>query len=379
MTDARPVVLLAHQGADWIRGAEQCLLDLAAGIDRARFRLLVACSAPTLAREMARRDVEAHVVGKFSSSAFTAMRMRPRVRRLLAGRDVALVHANMPHVLPTLLPLARGGRVPVVAHLHLPYASFLPRLQRAVRRCTAVVGVAEHVVAPLRGMRGGPAVHVVLNGVDAARLAAGDARGLRAALDIPPTATVACALGSLIHRKGLDVVLRGLAAARARGADVRLLVCGDGEERPALEALAASLGVNRATHFLGMRGDAGAVLRDAADLLVTGARDEALPLNVLEAQTLGVPVLASDIPAHREALVAGGTGVLVPAEAQDALGDALVALAADPARRAALGAAGRAHAAARYDVRRYVREFEALYVALLGRGAAPLPSPIPTA
>lgn len=375
MPDARPLVLLAHQGADWIRGAEQCLLDLAAGIDRTRFRLVVACSAPTLAREMARRDVEAHVVGKFSSSAVTAALRRPHLRRLLAGRDVSIVHANMPHVLPTLLPVARTLRVAVVAHLHLPYGSFLPRLQRAVRRCTAVVGVAEHVVAPLRAA-GGPAVHVILNGVDRARLAAGDASGLRAALGVPPTATVSCALGSLIHRKGLDVLLRGLAVARARGADVRLLLCGEGEERPALEALAASLGVADAAHFLGMRGDAGAVLRDAADLLVTSAREEALPLNVLEAQALGVAVLASDIPAHREALVPDVTGVLVPGESPDALGAALAALAADPARRAALGAAGRAHAAARFDVGRYVREFEALYAALLDRRVATTPSSV---
>ncbi len=177
-------------------------------------------------------------------------------------------------------------------------------------------------------------------------------------------------IGSLIHRKGHDLSIRAVAAARAGGADVRLLVCGDGEEAGALAALAAELGIADVVHLLGLRTDVGAVLRDAVDVYVSAARDEALPLNVLEAQWTALPVVCSDIPAHHEALEAGVTGVIVPAEDATAMADAVLALAADPARRHTMGAAGHALVAERFTMRQYIGGFESLYDELLARPAA---------
>ena len=51
-------VAFAHEGRDWIRGSEQCLLDLVARLDPARFRSVVLCNGPTLAREAERRAPE---------------------------------------------------------------------------------------------------------------------------------------------------------------------------------------------------------------------------------------------------------------------------------------------------------------------------------
>jgi glycosyltransferase involved in cell wall biosynthesis len=210
-------------------------------------------------------------------------------------------------------------------------------------------------------------LRVIYNAVDADRLHRGDATGLRAALGIGPGELVFAGVGSLIHRKAHDVTIRAAAALNRRGVAAHLLVCGDGEESPALRALAQSEGVADRVHFLGYRGDVGAVLRDATDVFVTSARDETLGLNVLEAQWLGLPVVASDIPAHREALVVGRTGLVVPLEAPDAVADAVAALAADPGRRATIGEAGRAVARTRFTMDRYVAEFEALYASLLAR------------
>jgi glycosyltransferase involved in cell wall biosynthesis len=273
-------------------------------------------------------------------------------------------------VLPAIVPAARGLRIPVVAHVHIPMTP-VERLHLLVHQTDAVVGVAEHVVAELAA-EGMPAdrVRVIPNAVDEARLAAGDATGLRAALGIPAGACVAASVGSLIRRKGHDVSVRAVARARASGADVRLLVCGDGEEAGSLRTLAADLGAGDSVHFLGLRGDVGAVLRDASDLYVSAARDEALPLNVLEAQWAGLAAVCSDIPAHHEAMQPGRTGVLVPGEDANALAAAIVALAGDPARRAAMGAAGRALVRDQFTMDRYVSRFAALYDELLARPAA---------
>jgi glycosyltransferase involved in cell wall biosynthesis len=181
---------------------------------------------------------------------------------------------------------------------------------------------------------------------------------------------VLASVGSLIQRKGHDITIRALAALRGRGVDAHLVVCGDGEAEGDLRALAASLGVGDRTHLLGMRRDVGAVLRTLADVYVSAAHDEALPLNVLEAQFLGCAVVASDIAAHHEAIVPGGTGLLFRDGDADDLAAQLARLAAAPDERRRFGAAGHARAADEFLVERYQREFYALYDELVAAPAS---------
>jgi glycosyltransferase involved in cell wall biosynthesis len=178
---------------------------------------------------------------------------------------------------------------------------------------------------------------------------------------------VAAVVASLIPRKAIDVAIEAVAHARAGGTDVHLVVCGNGSEEGALRALAARLGVGSATHFLGGRDDGGAVLRDASDVLVSSARLEAFPLNVLEAGACGLPVIVSDIAPHREAVTHGETGLVVPLDDSVAMGDALAGLARDPERRVALGAAARTRVLARFTLGRWVDEFDATYTRLLAQ------------
>jgi glycosyltransferase involved in cell wall biosynthesis len=202
---------------------------------------------------------------------------------------------------------------------------------------------------------------VIHNGVDPARLAAGDARGLRAQLGIGDGDVVFAVVGSLIPRKGIAVVIRALRALRERRRDCHVLVCGDGPVAAELRALAAAEGVGGAVHFLGRRADVGAVLRDATDVLVSAAWEESFGLAVAEAASLGVPAIATEIDGHVEVVDDGVSGVLFRAGDAAALADAMAALAADPNRRRAMGAAAKRRAGESFSVTRYVSEFAALY------------------
>jgi glycosyltransferase involved in cell wall biosynthesis len=367
---APATIVFAHSGENWIRGSEQCLLDLIKYLDRARFRSVVLCNGSVLAREAERLGATAVVLPGWNEGQhpLKPLPLRPVVARLLTEHRASLVHANMSSLVPLFLPAARRLRIPLLAHIHMPITQRADRRFMLLHQVSAAVGVARHVVEPLLEDGMAPErVHVIYNAVDVERLGKGDARTLRADLGIPPEACVAVGLGSLIHRKAYDVTLRGIARARARGADVRLLICGDGIEEPALRALTTELGIGAYVHFLGYRPDPGAVLRDAGDLLVTSAREETLGLNVIEAECLGLPVVASDIVAHGEALIDGETGILVRLEDADALGTALAELAVSPERRRALGSRGPALAASRFHMDRYIAEFEALYGELLAR------------
>ena len=115
----------------------------------------------------------------------------------------------------------------------------------------------------------------------------------------------------------------------------------------ALRALAAELGITGRVSFLGWRRDIGALLA-AADMFICSSRHEPLGNIVLEAWSAAKPVIAAAAQGPTELISDGADGLLIPKEDAPALAGAIAGLAENPARAAALGAAGRAHFAAAF-------------------------------
>ena len=364
---APATVLFVHSGLNWITGSERCMLDLVAHVDRRRFAPVVWADSPAVVEAAAALGVPATLAAGWDDHD----RLLPRRSQIaaagavVAAHDVRLVHANDTAPIKSLLPVALGRAIPVVAHLHLRLNAD-ERRWALLHQASYAVGVSE---AAIRGLRedGFPASRtaVVYNGVDPERLGRGDARGLRASLGIGSADVVFATVGSLIRRKGIDVVIAAFARLSAERGDCWLLLCGDGPEERSLRAQVDAAGLGARVRFLGRRADVGAVVRDAVDVLVTAAREESFGLNIVEAALFGVPAVASDIPAHREVLVHDVEGVMVPLEDAPALATAMGALASDAERRGRLGAAARARTTRAFLVDRYVHEFEALYARLL--------------
>ena len=367
-TSVRVPILFVHSGLDWIRGSEQCLLDLLRHLDRARFDPVVCCDAASLADAAAELGAAVRRVSWWETGGDAVLPTRASVRaarEVVRAHGIRLIHANAAAPLKALVPVARSERIPLLAHLHI-VPEVDERRHSLLHQVSLAVGVSHVAV---RGLLedGFPADRAVVihNGIDPERLGGGDARALRHQLGIAPDETVFTVLASLIPRKGIDVVLAGMSALGTTRGDCHLLVCGGGPERAALEGRAAALAVASRVPFLGERRDAGAVLRDATDVLVTAARNEAFALNVLEAGLFGVPVIASDIPAHREAIVPGETGLLFPAEDAAALAAAMECLAADRSLRRRLGDGARRRVEGGFLVRHYVTRFHEVYEGLL--------------
>jgi glycosyltransferase involved in cell wall biosynthesis len=146
--------------------------------------------------------------------------------------------------------------------------------------------------------------------------------------------------------KGLDVLIRALRVAQQWAPALRLLVVGDGEERPTLEMLAAPLG--RAVLFTGElpRGEALAALT-AADLVALVSGYEGLSHVLLEAMAAGRPIVASAVGGNLELIGDGDNGLLVPYGDERALAARLALLAGDPAIGQRLGQQARLDAEAR--------------------------------
>jgi glycosyltransferase involved in cell wall biosynthesis len=154
-------------------------------------------------------------------------------------------------------------------------------------------------------------------------------------------------VGRLRIRKGVETLLEALAVLRNRAAEdpslrPRLLVAGDGEHRPALEAVVRRLELQEQVRFLGRcgAGEVRALLAEALALVVPSTY-EGMPLVILEAMEAAVPVIASRVSGIPEVVVDGETGWVVPAEDVTALAEALEHALGDSQEAWFRGRAGR--------------------------------------
>jgi glycosyltransferase involved in cell wall biosynthesis len=171
-------------------------------------------------------------------------------------------------------------------------------------------------------------------------------------------------IGRLIPIKGHLVLLRALAQARGRVPDVTLELAGRGPLEPALKAYARELGLADAIHFLGFVSPVQAAIEDAA-IVVVPSLGEGFGMVALEAMERARPVVASAVGGLPEIVADGETGLVVPASDAEALAEAIVTLAGDLPKAAAMGSAGRTRALAEFTPERCVERVEELYVRAL--------------
>lgn len=164
------------------------------------------------------------------------------------------------------------------------------------------------------------------------------------------------AVGRLVHLKGQSLLVEAVAELRERGAAIELTLVGEGPKRPALERLAHRRGVADAVVF------AGAVSQDeiveryrAADVFCLPSFAEGIPVVLMEAMAMGLPVVTTRTMGIPELVEDGVSGRLVAPGRLAPLVAALEELAGDPERRREMGAAGRRRVAAEFDVHRSAR------------------------
>jgi phosphatidylinositol alpha-1,6-mannosyltransferase len=249
----------------------------------------------------------------------------------------------------------------------------LVRWRRAAGAVARWAPVTEAVAAGASPELGVPPdrMTVVPPGVDVERFRPDPMVGeaWRAASGLSADDRVLALVAPLEPATGVAVAVEALALLDTRLDDVVLLIAGAGADSAALRRRARALGVGSQVRFLGPVGhDELAAVLAAADLFVLPALDEeGLPLSALEASTAGLPVVASDVPGVREAVVDGVTGVLVPPGSADALAGAVEELLSDTARRRELGKQGRVHAEQRFSQAVVCEAVEKLLMEVGGR------------
>jgi glycosyltransferase involved in cell wall biosynthesis len=202
-------------------------------------------------------------------------------------------------------------------------------------------------------------VALIYNGIDADRFAAATPAGL----DLPEGSFTVGYVGRLDPEKGADLVPDAWARIADALPDAHLVIAGAGKSE---REMRARLGDSPRVRWPGFRRDV-AELMNALDLLIVPSRSEAFGLAAAEAMACGVPVVAARVGGLPEVVIDGEQGVLVPPEDPAALAKAVIALARDPERRAAMGRAGRERVRAAFSLERTLDGYEALLEEMIAR------------
>lgn len=350
-------------------GAEMLLGDLAAGAHSAGIELGVTHlfahdENPAAARLRVRGIEPVHVpAARFADPAAVA-RLRSHLRR----RRPDLVHTHLQYsdLLGSLG--AWTARIPAVSTIHVmewsdPGDRKRQRLVAGVRRRTTarVVCVSDAARAAFldAGWDRPERVVTVRNGVaDDAR---GGGAGVRAELGLATDDVVVTMLTVLREGKGHDAAIAAVRKLADRFPTLKLVIAGEGPERPAIERLAD--GSDRIV-LAGHRDDVPALL-DASDVLLHPSRVDALPTALIEAGRAGVPVVSTAVGGIPEIVGDGVSGVLMQGAATpDAVAAALGPLLQDPDARRALGRAGRIRYEREFTAERWAARLRALYDSL---------------
>ncbi len=277
------------------------------------------------------------------------------------------VHAQFGRGGALALPLARALGLPLVVTFHggdvskdahfrrfpLP-ALFALRKRQLAHYASALVCVSEGVRDGLIA-RGLPAEKAVVLPIGTDTLTERPRTGKGDGLLF---------VGRFVEMKGIAILLAAIARLRAQGWQQRVVLIGDGPDRDAVAAAAASL---RGVELRGWQPAEAvyAAMRDAGAVCIPSVRArsgeaEGLPSVATEAMGLGVPVIATTQAGVNGLITSGLNGLLCPAGDPDALANAIATLLDDPARSIAFGAAARRRVQQDFDAMTQSRRLERL-------------------
>jgi glycosyltransferase involved in cell wall biosynthesis len=306
---------------------------------------------------------------------------------LLHGWRTQIIHAHaQSDALYTAWLFSRMQRAPLIFEMTLlgtdDAGSFaanrhrLARLRNALfRRCDGFVAISPALVRTYEGS-GLPAdkLRLIPQGVDAERFQpAADKSALRRTLGLPADVPLLVFVGSLIERKGIDVLLDAWERIQLRFPDATLALVGrdafDGDAastdflRVQLAGLTAAA---RSRVVLAGVQDAVEHWLAAADVFVFPSRREGFGTVMIEAMACALPCVVAELPDITDFIFDGGEacGIVVPQNDAEALAARVGELLDDPTRRAALGAAARRRAVERFAIERIADDYLDFYAHL---------------
>ncbi len=352
-------------------GAERLLVNQAAAADRDRF----VYEAAYLVTE------KGHLVPELEALGVRCTRLAPKrpgrwlldLRRRLREDPVEVIHVHSPALAAATRVMVRSlgrNRPAVVYTEHNRWPRYHPLTRWANRLTYRLdddhVAVSDDVRETVAA-RQRESVDVLVHGidVDGVRTHRAERAEVRAELGVGEDEVVIGIVANLRAQKGYDLLLRTARRVVDRAPQCRFVAVGQGPLADQVAAWHREQDLGDRFLLLGYRPDALRVM-SGFDVFTLASTHEGLPVALMEALALGLPVVATAVGGIPQAVTDGVEGLLVPSGDEEALAAALLGLAADADQRQAMGRAAAERAPA-FAATRATRELESRYERLARR------------
>jgi glycosyltransferase involved in cell wall biosynthesis len=365
-----------------IGGAERQLIELARGLDKSRFRVLVATlySGQPLEREL--RHAPGVDLVSLERSGKWDFGVLSRLASLLRDHEVDIVQPFLTPATAFGLTAALMAKTPVKivtercgVRLNTSLGNKAYRFveDRLTRFADAVVPNSEagrdYVLS--RGISEGK-IRVIYNGIAPERTTCepDDRNAVRALHGLRPDEPIVGIVASLTPAKDHETFLLAAAIIRQHVPSTRFLIVGDGPLRERLEARALDLGLGNAAVFAGHRTQIAPYIGAMDVALLSSCDHEGCSNFLLESMGLSRPIVATDVGGNRELFASGEAGLFVEPGDAVAMATATLRILTAPYLAEEFGARGRTVFERRFTLPTMIAAYENLYAELWERKAS---------
>lgn len=306
-------------------GAEAVILNLCLGLRETDCQPTIGCFSPT---GQDKPDLGIVAEKKGIRVRYIPMRLKfdlaaiGIIHRILEEEGIGVIHSHGYKSSIYALILHMIHCIPYIITCHLwtgetlRYHLYIVLERIAMRFAHQVVAVSHPIADDIRSWKmNSKNVMVINNGIDVERYAEeieeNDPIRFREELGLRKETRLIGTIGRLADQKAQHYFLEMASKILEIHDDVEFILVGDGPRRESLHALAVRLGLDDHVHFYGFRSDAVQILR-LLDIFVLSSIDEGLPIVILEAMSVGVPIVSSDVGDIPRVIESGKTGIVFP-------------------------------------------------------------------
>ena len=270
------------------------------------------------------------------------------------------------------LPIAWLARVPVRIATHHGVIEGIPRWRERLHSWMVNYNIAQILVTVSEKTRQisltegvkAERISVIQNGITPMSFEGRSRLEVRTATGIGPDDLFLLSVGRLVDAKAHDILVSAMPIVLKEFPNAKVGICGDGVLRQNLEAQIKSLGLADSVKLLGEQSNVAKFL-SSADVFILPSRSEGLPMALLEAMSVGLPVIVTKMEGLDEVVIEGVHGLFAPINDARALAQVILQLLADQSMRMRMGAAAKQRVDALYSIDRTGEQYLALMFRLL--------------
>ncbi len=351
-------------------GAQEVVLNLATCGDRSRFHHEVATlhGRGVYWRRLSEKLIPLHSLSPHKFFPWYLVSLPA----LLRSGTFDILHCHLVAANILAKPIGRACGIPVLLnhdHTNDDYRATQRvrlALDRLSNQCAShIIAVSESCREFLIERENVPPdkISLIQNAIDLERFSAdgaGSKREARTALGLPEDVPIVAGVGRLNPQKNFALFLQVAASLLTTHPRTQFVIAGEGPQEAALKRLVADLGLGGRVHFTGYLRDTRRIY-EACDILLMPSLFEGLPMTLLEAMAMRVPVVASRLDGIAEVVEEGRDGFLVRSGDAEGFAECLGRLLDDPALAQAIGGAACEKVTRSFSAARLCSEVEAVY------------------